>query len=101
MTTVNLQITLHSPMHIGAIAYRELPGDKPAPIVRDVRGKPCIPAATMKGLHRAAVEQIAQALGLKICRAPVAAHMCHPLGVQTAQTAQSAHMTQIACAVCR
>ena len=59
--------------------------------VRDSRGRPCIPAATLKGAHRYQTEQIAVALGLYICTPPVPETMCQPLG-----TGKKA-----ACAVCR
>ncbi len=55
-----------------------------ARIVRDPRGRPCIPASTLKGAHRAAVEQIAAALGLPVCEAPIPNRMCHPVGGKAA-----------------
>jgi len=85
MLTINLKITLEAPLHVGT-------GDVSAstlPITRDVRGRPCIRASTLKGIHRAATEQVAIALGLSVCNAPFAQQMCQPLAGESA------------CAVCR
>lgn len=53
-------------------------------VARDVRGRPCIPAMTLKGAHRASAEQIARALGLAVCGAPIPDHMCYPLPGESA-----------------
>jgi hypothetical protein len=81
MPTIDLNITLVSAMHIGA---GDTSPEGAARIVRDARGRPCIPASTLKGAHRAAVEQIAAALGLPVCEAPLANRMCYPLGGKAA-----------------
>ncbi len=88
MATIDLTITFSTPLHIGN-GTQTGPSGPVNTIVRDGRGRPCIPAVTLKGLHRAATEQIAAGLGLTICDAPIAAHMCHPTHGQEA------------CAVCR
>lgn len=79
MATIELKIVLKGPLHIG--------GDQAAgsaePFARDGRGRPCIPASTLKGSHRAATEQIAAALGFKVCNAPVLTQMCHPINNET------------------
>jgi CRISPR/Cas system CSM-associated protein Csm3 (group 7 of RAMP superfamily) len=85
MATIDLKITLQTPLHIGTDSATTVT----ARSVRDARGRPCIPASTLKGLHRSATERVAAALGLPICGAPVASHMCHPIGGQAA------------CVVCR
>lgn len=85
MLTLDLKITLETPLHIGT-------GDEsasPPTVTRDVRGRPCIRAVTLKGIHRATTEQIAAALGLTVCNPPLAWRMCQPLAGETA------------CAVCR
>jgi CRISPR/Cas system CSM-associated protein Csm3 (group 7 of RAMP superfamily) len=84
MPYIDLKITLDSPLHIGG--GNTTPG-APQPIVRDARGRPCIPATTLKGLHRAATEGIAVALELPICNVP--SPTCQPLNGQAA------------CVVCR
>jgi CRISPR/Cas system CSM-associated protein Csm3 (group 7 of RAMP superfamily) len=83
---IDLKITLQAPLHISAGSRT---ADGAAPFVRDARGRPCIPASTLKGVHRSATERIAAALGLPICGAPDTSQMCHPTG------------GQVACVVCR
>jgi CRISPR/Cas system CSM-associated protein Csm3 (group 7 of RAMP superfamily) len=85
MPYIDLKLTLDSPLHIG-IGASANPGD-PHRIVRDARGRACIPATTLKGLHRAATEGIALALELPVCNAP--SQMCQPMN------------GQVACVVCR
>ncbi len=86
MASIDLKITLQAPLHIGAGSRT---ADGTAPFARDARGRPCIPASTLKGVHRSATERIAAALGLPMCGAPDASRMCHPTGGQAA------------CVVCR
>ncbi len=76
MLILDLQITFESALYS---------------FVRDSRGRPCIPAATLKGAHRFQTEQIAAALGLRICTPPIPEAMCQPLGAGG----------QSACVVCR
>lgn len=83
MLRIAVRITFEQPLHIGA-GNR----DNPSALVRDPQGRPCIPAATLKGVHRVATEQIATALGLQICRPPLASQMCQPTG-------------GLACPICR
>ena len=85
MATIEFKILVRRLLHIGG---NKTPGS-PAPFARDSRGRPYVPASTLKGLHRATTEQVAAALGLKVCRAPIASQMCHPLNGENA------------CAVCR
>jgi hypothetical protein len=75
MASIDLKITFTTPVHIGD-------GSADGTVARDTRGRPCIRAATLKGLHRAATEQIAAGLGFAICNAP--ARLCHPLPGQPA-----------------
>ena len=88
MLTLDLRIVLVSPLHIGA-------GSDPSNaagaqrFARDARGRPCLRASTLKGLHRASTEQIARALGLPVCHSPIAAQMCQPCAGEPV------------CAVCR
>ncbi len=82
MLTIELRIVVHTPLHIGG-------PDHSTAIVRDSRGRPCLPAVTLKGLHRASTEGVAAALGFTICGTHDANRMCQPLGKQTA------------CVVCR
>jgi len=77
MLTIELRIAAHTPLHIGG-------ADHSAAIVRDSRGRPCIPAVTLKGLHRATTQQVADALGLTVCGSRSTNRMCQPLGKQTA-----------------
>src|SRR5258708_39556696 len=76
MLILDLQITFESALYS---------------FVRDSRGRPCIPAATLKEAHRFQTEQIAAALGLGVCTPPMPEAMCQPLGASG----------QPACAVCR
>ncbi|MCC7446704.1 MAG: hypothetical protein IT324_04770 [Anaerolineae bacterium] len=82
MLTIELRITTHTPLHSGG-------PDHTTTIVRDSRGRPCIPAVTLKGLHRATTQEVADALGLTVCGSRSINRMCQPLGKQTA------------CVVCR
>src|SRR5262245_59787323 len=84
MLTFELRLILETPLHIGPASP-----ETPHLFTRDVRGRPCIPATTLKGLHRAMTEQVAAALKLPICNPPIAAQMCHPIAGKPA------------CAVCR
>jgi hypothetical protein len=86
METIEFTITLTGPLHIGSdpVAARNV-----IPLARDARGYPCIPATTLKGLHRAAAEQVAAALSLKVCHSPVVGQMCHPIN------------GELGCVVCR
>jgi hypothetical protein len=79
MATIELTITLKGPLHVGG---NPAAGDS-VPFARDTRGRPCIPATTLKGLHRAATEQVAIALGLKVCHSPILSQMCHPINSET------------------
>lgn len=83
---IELKITFHTPLHVGG---GDTSADGVKLFARDVRGRPCIPASTLKGLHRASTERIAAAIGLRVCHPPDAAQLCH----STAATS--------ACAVCR
>jgi CRISPR/Cas system CSM-associated protein Csm3 (group 7 of RAMP superfamily) len=80
MATIELTIMLKGPLHVGGgpASARNV-----VPFARDARGRPCIPATTLKGLHRAATEQVAIALGLKVCHSPVLSQMCHPINSET------------------
>jgi hypothetical protein len=80
MLTLDLKITLETPLHIGTGEESEIA----QPVARDSRGRPCIRASTLKGIHRAATEQIAAALGLSVCDATLARRMCQPLPGETA-----------------
>jgi CRISPR/Cas system CSM-associated protein Csm3 (group 7 of RAMP superfamily) len=85
MATVDLKITLQTPLHIGAGSITpDGTATMTVRFVRDARGRPCIPASTLKGLHRLTTERIAAALGLPVCGTPAASHMCHPTGGQAA-----------------
>src|SRR5258707_3804469 len=72
MLSIDIQITFETPVHIGATGNREA-------VARDLRGRPCIRASTLRGAHRAATEQAAAALGLSVCKAPIAHRMCQPI----------------------
>ena len=74
MLTFELRLILETPLHIGSA-----PSETPHVFTRDVRGRPCISATMLKGLHRAMTEQVANALKLPICNPPIAAQMCHPI----------------------
>jgi len=76
MLTLELRLVLEAPLHVGPITNSP---DALHSFTRDVRGRPCIPATTLKGLHRAMTEQVASALGLPLCNPPVATQMCHPI----------------------
>lgn len=76
MFTLELRLVLETPLHIGGAA--DTP-DSLHTFARDMRGRPYIPATTLKGLHRAMTEQVAAALNLVICTAPTSAQMCHPI----------------------
>jgi CRISPR/Cas system CSM-associated protein Csm3 (group 7 of RAMP superfamily) len=76
MLTLELRLVLETPLHIGAAT--DTP-DTLHSFTRDVRGRPYIPATTLKGLHRAMTEQVATALNLRICNPPLSAQMCHPI----------------------
>src|SRR5437588_5721682 len=78
MAAIDLKITLLSPLHIGTGTAQES-AEQALSFVRDVRGRLCIPASTLKGTHRAATEHIAAGVGLSICNPPTANRMCHPL----------------------
>lgn len=85
MPYIDLKLTLDSPLHVGSTGSAN--AGETQPVARDARGRPCIPATTLKGLHRAATEGIALALELPVCNAP--SQMCQPMNGQTA------------CVVCR
>ncbi|MEP7286399.1 MAG: RAMP superfamily CRISPR-associated protein [Chloroflexota bacterium] len=85
MLTIDLKITATTDLHIGVGSSS---GSMPMMLARNSRGRPCIPATTLKGLHRAAAEQMIAALGLWVCDAPIVTRMCHPLhGQINGQTA--------------
>jgi CRISPR/Cas system CSM-associated protein Csm3 (group 7 of RAMP superfamily) len=84
MPIFDLRITFDAPLHSGATAQRaDSPGIGVAPITRDPKGRVCIRAATLKGIHRAATEQVALSLNLMACDSTVPQHMCQPAGKQS------------------
>ena len=72
MPTIEFTLQLDSPLHIGN-------GETPGVFARDARGRPCIPATTLKGLHRASVRAVSVGLGLRACESSTPEQMCHPL----------------------
>ena len=85
MASIDLKITLQAPLHIGTGSLTaDGTATMTARFARDARGRPCIPASMLKGVHRFSTEQIAAALGLPICGTPDASQMCHPTGGQAA-----------------
>jgi CRISPR/Cas system CSM-associated protein Csm3 (group 7 of RAMP superfamily) len=76
MLTIDLKIVTEAPLSIGT---GDTADNAISSFVRDLRDRPCIPATTLKGVHRDAVEKLALAFGLRVCNAPYAIQMCHPL----------------------
>jgi CRISPR/Cas system CSM-associated protein Csm3 (group 7 of RAMP superfamily) len=77
MLTFEMRLTLESPLHVG-IGQPSIPADT-ALIVRDWRGRPCIPSTTIKGAHRHAAAELAAALGLTACQTTDPNQLCHPI----------------------
>src|SRR5258708_7066259 len=76
MATIDLTIHFDTAFHLGGDNSR-------FSVARDSRGRAVIFASTLRGIHRAAVEGIAAALGLDVCNSSVAVLMCQPLPGQS------------------
>ncbi len=73
MSSIEFSLRLDTPLHIGN-------GQTPGAFARDTRGRPCIPATTLKGLHRVSVEVLVAQMGLP-------ERMCYPVAGQAGKTA--------------
>ncbi|MBA3947484.1 MAG: hypothetical protein H0X37_23360 [Herpetosiphonaceae bacterium] len=71
---IDVVITLHTPLSVGAAGSSGGLADKP--LVRDGWNRPMIPGSQIKGRLRHMAEQTLRALEQPICRAPVANTMC-------------------------
>src|SRR5262249_44153454 len=56
---------------------------------RDLRGRACLTAPSLKGLHRVSAEDVARSLSLRACDSSDFTKMCHPIG------------GNVACPICR
>ena len=63
MITIDIALTLQSPLHIGSGAQQGTLAQRG--MLKDANGWPYIPASTLKGRWRHATEQVAKGLHLK------------------------------------
>lgn len=79
MKNLLLTVTMDSPLHIGGEVRQNT--DAMRPVLKTMDGLPYIPATSVKGVLRHAVEALLKGVGVgrpPVCNAPNAERMCQP-----------------------